>query len=241
MQSLYYETNDSLNFLYLLVKSGLPGYRLKCWQWVRITLRRDYNANAFTLTIKWTRSRQKPHLLLRNRYDVGCYRLHNLNRFPANNFGVSRAAAYLVNRVQATNKTVTMLSEILRGEPVCDAPVLLVCYEDDAATHQKAADFYMDVFLQKENCLSRFVVPSLMVMESPKSGCCEKYTGRRLFDKQKLMQIDSIVEDLYVQQAIPGAVVLVAKDGKSHMKSIGHLGYDSTEEVYPQTCMILPL
>ena len=42
--------------------------------------------------------------------------------------------------------------------------------------------------------------------------------------------------DAIRQQAIPGAVVLVAKDGKvAYEKSYGYLTYDSTEAVYPET------
>jgi beta-N-acetylhexosaminidase len=48
--------------------------------------------------------------------------------------------------------------------------------------------------------------------------------------------IDSIVNDAIAQQAIPGAVVLVAKDGKVVFeRSYGYLTYDSTEPVYPET------
>ncbi|MHA4843243.1 glycoside hydrolase family 3 N-terminal domain-containing protein [Flavitalea antarctica] len=204
-----------------------------------LQLRKDYNANAFYFDYKMDSVQAEAMLsLLSNRYDVVVIGLHNLNRFPANNFGISRPAGYLVKRVQATNKTVTMLF----GNPyavsqVCDAPVLLVCYEDDAATHQKAADLLYGRFFAKgklpvtvcgpfnygygitENRMLRTVQPADVGL-----------------NKQKLMEIDSIVEDAIRQQAIPGAVVLVAKDGKiAYEKAFGHLGYDSTEQVYPQT------
>ncbi|HTF31807.1 MAG TPA: glycoside hydrolase family 3 N-terminal domain-containing protein, partial [Flavitalea sp.] len=105
-------------------------------------LRRDYNANAYYFDYKMDSAQAEAMLaLLRNRYDVVVIGLHNFNRFPANNFGISRPADYLIKQVQQQNKTVTMVF----GNPyvvtqVCDAPVLVVCYEDDPVTQQKAAD-----------------------------------------------------------------------------------------------------
>jgi CubicO group peptidase (beta-lactamase class C family) len=50
------------------------------------------------------------------------------------------------------------------------------------------------------------------------------------------MKIDSIVNDAIRAKAIPGAVVLVAKDGKiAFDKSYGFQLYDSAEAVYPET------
>ncbi|RYZ18320.1 MAG: serine hydrolase, partial [Sphingobacteriales bacterium] len=171
-------------------------------------------------------------------YDVVVIGLHNLNRFPANNFGMSAAAGYLVRKVQQSNKTVTMLF----GNPyavaqVCDAPVLVVCYEDDAATHQKAADLLYGRYFAKGKLPVTVCGPFTYGF-----GLTEKRMLRTVrpedvgLNKTKLVAIDSIVEDAIRQQAIPGAVVLVAKDGKiAYEKAYGYLGYDSTEEVYPQT------
>jgi CubicO group peptidase (beta-lactamase class C family) len=56
------------------------------------------------------------------------------------------------------------------------------------------------------------------------------------FQEEKLLVIDSIVNDAILKQAIQGGVVLVAKDGKiAYEKAFGFLTYDSTEAVYPET------
>ena len=56
------------------------------------------------------------------------------------------------------------------------------------------------------------------------------------FNISKLVGIDSIVNDAIMHRAIPGAVVLVAKDGKiAFERGYGYLGYDSAEAVYPET------
>jgi beta-N-acetylhexosaminidase len=204
-----------------------------------LQLRKDYNANAFYFDYKMDSVQAEAMLsLLQNRYDVVVIGLHNLNRFPANNFGISRAAGYLVNRVQATNKTVTMLF----GNPyavsqVCDAPVLVVCYEDDAATHQKAADLLYGRFFAKGKLPVTVCGPFNYGYGITENRMLRKVQPSDVgLNKDKLMEIDSIVEDAIRQQAIPGAVVLVAKDGKiAYEKAFGYLGYDSTEQVYPQT------
>ncbi|HTE24468.1 glycoside hydrolase family 3 N-terminal domain-containing protein [Flavitalea sp.] len=204
-----------------------------------LQLRKDYNANAFYFDYKMDSVQADAMLsLLQNRYDVVVIGLHNLNRFPANNFGVSRAAAYLVNKVQTTNKTVTMLF----GNPyavkqVCDAPVLVVCYEDDAATHQKAADLLYGRYFAKGKLPVTVCDPFNYGYGITENRMLRKVQPAEVgLNKEKLMEIDSIVEDAIRQQAIPGAVILVAKDGKiAYEKAFGYLGYDSTEQVYPQT------
>ena len=204
-----------------------------------LQLRKDYNANAFYFDYKMDSVQADAMVsLLRNRYDVVVIGMHNLNRFPANNFGVSRPAQYLVSKVQQTNKTVTMLfGNPYAAAAVCDASVLVVCYEDDIATQQKAADLLYGRFFAKGK-LPVTVCPSFNFGY----GITETRMLRTVqpadvgLNKEKLKSIDSIVEDAIRQQAIPGAVVLVAKDGKiAFEKAYGYLSYDSTEEVYPQT------
>jgi beta-N-acetylhexosaminidase len=232
--------DDSLSFpLPTGKKVAYLGIGLNADNEFALQLRKDYNANAFYFDYKMDSVQAEAMLsLLQNRYDVVVIGLHNLNRFPANNFGISRAAGYLVNRVQVTNKTVTMLF----GNPyavsqVCDAPVLVVCYEDDAATHQKAADLLYGRFFAKGKLPVTVCGPFNYGYGITENRMLRKVQPSDVgLNKDKLMEIDSIVEDAIRQQAIPGAVVLVAKDGKiAYEKAFGYLDYDSTEQVYPQT------
>ncbi len=202
-------------------------------------LRKDYNANAYYFDYRMDSAQANAMLaLLRDRYDVVVVGLHNFNRFPGNNFGISRAALYLVNSVQQQHKTITMVF----GNPyaaslVCNAPVLVACYDDDPVTQQKAADLLYGRFAAKGK-LPVTVCDALAVgFGLTEHRLIPKGTAADLgFDKKALSAIDSIVEDAIRQQAIPGAVVLVAKDGKiAYEKAFGHLTYDSTEQVYPQT------
>ncbi len=204
-----------------------------------INLRKDYNANAYYFDYKMDSAQADAVLsLMNNRYDVVIIGMHNFNRFPGNNFGISQPAKYLLSKVQQQHKTITLVF----GNPyalatVCEAPVLIGCYEDDAATQQKAADLLYGRFVAKGK-LPVSVCDDLVAGY----GITEPRLMRKApvtdlgFRKGSLLAIDSIVLDAIRQQAIPGAVVLVAKDGKiAYEKAFGHLTFDSTEEVYPQT------
>jgi beta-N-acetylhexosaminidase len=203
-------------------------------------VRKDYDAQVYYFDYRLDSSKTAAMLeLFKGRYDVVIVGLHNYGRFPANNFGISPATEALIKGLQQQHRTITMTF----GNPYviknfCDSKVLLACYEDDDATQQVASDM---VFGRLQ---ARGILP-VTVCESFKYG--DGIIAKRLLPlvpaaelgfKQAQMSnaIDSIVNDAIAQQAIPGAVVLVAKDGKVVFeRSYGYLTYDSTEPVYPET------
>lgn len=203
-------------------------------------LRKDYDTHVYYFDYKLDNEKVRPMLdLFRDRYDVVIIGVHNYNRFPANNFGLSSAAQALILGLQLQMKSVTMVF----GNPylvknICQSPVLIACYEDDAITQIAAADMLYGRFLPKGKL-------PVTVCESFKYG--DGITPKRLlpvvqaselgFDARMLTKnIDSIVNDAIAQQAIPGAVVLVAKDGKiAYERAFGYLTYDSIEPVYTET------
>ena len=76
---------------------------------------------------------------LQNKYDVIIIGVHQLTKYPSNNFGLSESAINLMNKLQQDNKTITFLF----GNPyaiknMCSAPNLLACYEDDTIFQQQA-------------------------------------------------------------------------------------------------------
>jgi len=181
----------------------------------------------------------KPTLdVLKNRYDVVIIGVHRYNRFPANNFGISDAAKSLIDSVQRQTRAIT----IVFGNPyaikdMCNSRILVACYQDDEITQQTAIDLLGGRFLAKGK-LPVTVCPSF------RSG--DGIVFNRLFQQvrpadlgftmSKLTMIDSIVNDAIKSHAIPGGVVLVAKDGKiAYERAFGYMGYDSVEPVYPET------
>ena len=86
--------------------------------------------------------------LLRNRYDLIVIGLHNIKRYPANDFGISSAALKLLNDLSKQPNAVSFVF----GNPyalkyVCDASILLECYDDNDITQAVAADWLNGKFL----------------------------------------------------------------------------------------------
>lgn len=202
-------------------------------------LRNDYDAHVYYFDYKQSGDRANKLLqYLKDEYDVVVIGIHNYSRRPANNFGISLAAQQFIQQLQIQHRTITFAF----GNPYaiknyCNAKVLVACYEDDVTTQAVAADLLYGRLVAKGK-LPVTVCETLQYG----SGIVEKRLLNTApaadlgFNQEKLLAIDSIVNDAIAKQAIPGGVVLVAKDGKiAYEKSFGFLTYDSTEAVYPET------
>lgn len=203
-------------------------------------VRKNYDAQVYYFNYNLDSSLVDPMLqLLKNRYDVVVLGLHNYNRFPANNFGVSNAAMSLIKNLQQQQKTITFAF----GNPYlvqhfCDSKVLVACYEDDDITQSAGADLLLGKFTAKGQLpvtvCDAFRFGAGITSKAIMPAVAPSTLG---FNQPRLSaQIDSIVTDAIAKKAIPGAVVLVAKDGKIVFdRAYGHLTYDSTDAVYPET------
>jgi beta-N-acetylhexosaminidase len=202
-------------------------------------LRSEYDAHVYYFDYKMDAENVESLLkLMNNRYDVVIAGVHRYNRFPANNFGISQSATTLLKQLQEKFRTITFFF----GNPYaiknfCDSRMLVSCYEDDSITQQTAADLLGGRFLSKGKL-------PVSICEAFKAG--DGIVTDRLLEQLRpadlgfrvnsLTKIDSIVNDAIRNRAIPGAVVLVAKDGKiAYERAFGYMGYDSTEPVYPET------
>jgi Beta-glucosidase-related glycosidases len=203
-------------------------------------IREDYDAHVYYFDYRLSESKVQPMLdLFKDRYDVVIIGVHNYARFPANNFGISQAAQSLIQGLQQQQKTIISIF----GNPyairnLCDSRVVIACYEDDDITQATAADLIYGRFLAKGKL-------PVTVCESFKYG--DGIIAKRLLPRvdaddlgfqsaRMIKEIDSIVTDAIAQKAMPGAVVLVAKDGKiAYERAYGYLTYDSLEPVYTET------
>ena len=202
-------------------------------------MRNDYGAHVYYFDYKLDSAKAQAALeLLRNRYDAVIIGLHSYNRFPANNFGVSSAATTLLQQLQLHGKTITLAF----GNPYllssnCDSKVLIACYEDDEITQETAADLLQGKISPKGK-LPVTVCPELQYGTGITSVSIlpDAPPGLMGFDVQKLQSIDSIVKDGISKQAYPGAVVLVAKDGRIvYEKAFGQMAYTNPQPVTTQT------
>lgn len=202
-------------------------------------IRNDYDAHVYYADNNMSDSLIAPMMhILSSRYDVVVIGVHKYSRFPANDFGLGKTSIQFITQLQQRLRTITFFF----GNPyamklACDSKLLISCYEDDDVTQQTAADLLNGRFI------ARGKLP-VTVCESLKYG--QGIVLTRIlpvlrpydlgFNAAKLTGIDSVVTDAIKKRAIPGAVVLVAKDGKiAYERAFGYMGYDSLELVYPET------
>ena len=105
-------------------------------------LKEDANAAVFYFNYKQDNARILSTVaLIKKRYNKVIIGIHNYNRAPANNFGISTAAILLCKQLQQLPNTITLLfGNAYAAKNFCQAKNLLICYEDDVYTQQAAAD-----------------------------------------------------------------------------------------------------
>ncbi|HKP31312.1 MAG TPA: glycoside hydrolase family 3 N-terminal domain-containing protein, partial [Chitinophagaceae bacterium] len=202
-------------------------------------MRMDYGAHVyyFDYTLKQEQANAMLELL-KDRYDAVIIGLHSYNRYPANNYGVSATARNLLQELQKQTRNII----ITFGNPYamgnfCDQKTLIACYEDDAITQNAAADLLQGKILPKGK-LPVTVCPDLkyglgIADMHPLPFIQPTVVG---FNEEKLKAIDSIVNDGIAQHAYPGAVVLVAKDGRLvYEKAFGQMAWTNNAPMTAQT------
>ena len=199
-------------------------------------MRSDYNADVFYFTYKDDTPKIAATLaLIKGQYRKVIIGIHNYSRYPANNFGISKAAVNFVSQLQQQTNAITFVF----GNPYaiknwCDAKNLVACYEDDQIIQNTAID------LLQGKIPARGTLPVTV---------CDNYTfgtgivSSNFFlpraapedlglDPLKLSSIDSIANDAISNGAFPGCVVLVAREGQiAFEKAYGHFSYTDTVPV----------
>lgn len=194
----------------------------------------DYNADVIYFDYKQDASRIKEIVTqVKKDHKKVIIGIHNYSRTPANNFSISKNAVDLVTELQQKTKAITFVF----GNPYaiknwCNAKNLVACYEDDSIIHNIAIDLLQGKIGAKGKL-------PVTVCEKFRFGTGINYDAlapvdpsRLSLDARKLSFIDDIAEDAIEKGAAPGAVVLVAKDGKiAYYKTYGSFSYDRAEPV----------
>ena len=180
-------------------------------------MRNDYGAHVYYFDYTLNETQAKAALeFIKGRYDIVVTGLHNYNRYPANNHGISDGALYLLQQLQEQTRSITFAF----GNPyildnLCNPKVLVACYEDDSIVQETAIDLLQGKIQPKGK------LPVTVCRELPVGSGITSLSilpdidpSMAGFNEQKLNVVDSIVKDGIAQGAYPGAVVLVAKDGR---------------------------
>lgn len=138
-------------------------------------------------------------------YDVIVIGVHNYNRRPANNFGLSNSAVYVMQQLQQNpNSLYSFFGNPYAIKNIPFATNVITCYEDDATTHE----VFCSMLQGKISPKGRLPVT---VNESYKAGdgiVKKKFNNEIAFNQKLITRVDNIVEDAIKQKAFPGCVVL---------------------------------
>ena len=174
-------------------------------------------------------------------YDAVIVGMHNFSRRPANNFGISEAALGLLSKVQGANTINFCFGNPYALANLCGANNIVVCYEDDEIT-QKAGLQLLQGVTQPEGKLpvtvcDNFTFGSGIETASYFNTAVPEEVG---MSSAGLQKIDSIAKAAIDSAAIPGCVVLVAKNGKVvYNKAFGTTNYNNKDPM--QTDMVFDL
>jgi beta-N-acetylhexosaminidase len=166
------------------------------------------------------------------KYDAIIIGVHNYSLKPMDNFNISPAAISLYKELNFI-KTITLtFGNVLATKNFCDAWTLVACYQDDAITHQAAAD------LVEGKIVSMGKLPVSVCRF--KFGDGEVHGGikpvRAYIPKEKLEVVDSIVKNAIAQKAFPGCVILAAYKGEIiYHKAFGNYEYGQSPAMSPES------
>lgn len=203
-------------------------------------MKEDYNADAFFFDYKQDGSRILSTVeLIKNRYKRVVIGIHNYNRYPTNQFGISQYALELIQKIQENNSTLIVdFGNPYALQYFCNAKNLIACYEDDPITQNTAADLLLGKIHPKGTLpvtvCDNYKYGSGILSEPPILTKVNPSTVG--IDASKLNVVDSIANAGIKAGAYPGCVVLAMKDGKIfYEKAFGTYNYNSTQKMTTQS------
>ena len=200
-------------------------------------MRKAYNADVFMFNNSMN-DQQSDSLqqIIQKNYDKIFIALHELPRYPANNFLISASTVKLINSLSVNKSTNLMIfGNPYAAKSFINSKNIFVCYDDEIITQQVAAK------MMKGEISPAGKLP-VSIAEGLKEGDGYTFVSQQTTDADKqlsksinsqtLTVIDSIANDAISKKSTPGISLLVLKDGKIILqKSYGHLSYDGVEKV----------
>ncbi len=193
----------------------------------------DFKADVLLFSNKDSSTKIDSLMQVLATYDAVVIGLHNYSRRPANNFGLSENAIDLLKRVQQFNCINFVFGNPYALKYLCNAKNLVACYEDDLITQDAAADLLKGKFDAKGK-LPVTVCDELKVGDGIAYNQFLPETNPAAvgLNEEILKKIDSIANNGIAKAAMPGCVVLVAKDGKiAYNKAFGFTNFDIKESI----------
>ena len=200
-------------------------------------MRADYHAAVFYFT---GNNKYNDSLLVKlKQFKKIVIGIHGLTRYPVGNFGLTKDMVDMVNIIQQNSNSISFLfANAYALKNMCTAPNMVVCYEDDAIVQNTAADLLEGKLFYK-GVLPVTVCGKLVYgfgIESPATKTVFEKTPDAVYHPEKLLKIDSVVNDAIAKHAMPGSVVLALKDGGIiYEKAFGRFTYEGNDTVSMNT------
>ncbi|MFO0414628.1 MAG: glycoside hydrolase family 3 N-terminal domain-containing protein [Bacteroidota bacterium] len=195
-------------------------------------MQKEYEADLFFFNYKRDAGNvlSQSELIKRN-YDYIIVGVHNYSRRPAKNFGISDPARDFVKRLmESPNSTLLMFGNPYATKNFCDAKRLMICYEDHPLIQEAA----FEILTGQKNPEGKLPVT---ICESFPFGSGISYPASAILPKSYLpdllfTSVDSIIHSAIKKRAMPGCVVLAAKEGKIFFeKAYGTMTYDNDQPI----------
>lgn len=186
-------------------------------------LQQDLNADTYLFSYKDSSDQAAKILtaLQKGQYQSVVIGIHGFSLRPANRYNISSQALDLFKQLQAFPSVTLVFGNVIALSNFEEAKNLVACYQDDDITAHAAAD------LLRGRITPQGVLPvsvagkhfgdGIIYHKQAKPLAVASYPG--------FEAIDSIVNDAIARKAIPGCVILAARDGAIvYQKAFGQMG-----------------
>ena len=193
-------------------------------------MREQYNADVYHLenTMNQLQADSVTEKIKKRNYKKIIIAVHELPRFPANNFNLSNVIIKTVGKIQEQ----ISCNIIVFGNPYAakffnDSKNILICYDDEKNTQEVASQ----IITGKLSTKGKLPVGITSEMKEGIGFQTITNTKNEISINPFNYKIDSIANDAIIRKATPGIVLLVIQDGKIvTQKTYGHFTYDSTDK-----------
>ena len=212
-----------------------------------LAMRRQYNADVFMFDHGMTAQQADSLYSIIKGYGQVMMAIHELPRYPANNFNMSAASVELINRIGNNHASnLFIFGNPYAAKSFCGLKNIIIGYDDDPITQETGARMLAGE-ISPEGQLPVTICEALPAGKGEivltNKATTQKNTAVNVSKRfasedfqSKIPGIDAVINDAINRKAMPGAALLVLKDGKVVLeKTYGNLSYNSLEKVSQET------